>query len=150
MADPLAGGSAVLTWTLWRLWSLTCGDSPGGAPRLQVREFHEHPTETATPRLGHSVFWQGPIWTAGREEDAEPAQIAGDDLRISRRSAPVVPPHMPTSSLRPLPYRSTPCGRDSRGKTPSPSRTCRRPGRERTTPYLHRGKPLDVATPAAL
>ena len=33
------------TWTLWRLPSLTCGDSPGSDPPTLVREFHEHPTK---------------------------------------------------------------------------------------------------------
>src|SRR6266487_76427 len=45
--DPVAGGGA---WPdlasdprLWRVGSLTCGDSGSGGSFLQVREFQEHP-----------------------------------------------------------------------------------------------------------
>jgi hypothetical protein len=35
----------ALIWALWRLGTLTCGDSRGATPCPLVREFHEHPTK---------------------------------------------------------------------------------------------------------
>lgn len=33
-------------WRMWRLPSLTCGDSAQGAAEAQVSDFHEHPTRS--------------------------------------------------------------------------------------------------------
>ena len=35
---------ADLTTTLWKLPSLSCGDSAKGSAEPPVKEFHEHPT----------------------------------------------------------------------------------------------------------
>jgi hypothetical protein len=48
----------ALIWALWRLGTLTCGDSHGATPVPLVREFREHPTKSTLVN-GLFGFWRG-------------------------------------------------------------------------------------------